>query len=238
MKVCPNCGSSSQDSAKFCDVCGTALPASAEDSNSQDAEVSNPQSAEVSENSSSADVSVADTSIADASTSGASVTGDSAVGAVNSAAAPDTSGESAAETISETAAPIIDYERPSGWTGAGTMPGQQPTPQVVQIARPIRTEDELPEQFQLIHGWGYVGYTILFSLPVVGLIFMIVFALSNKKLNRMYFARFFFCQLLISVIVFILVLLVLLFTGTLQQIITNFPYYVAWFSQYLTPFVN
>ncbi len=233
MKVCPNCGSSSQDSAKFCDVCGTALPASAEGSNPQDAEVSNPQPSEDSENSSSADASAADASVV-----GASAAGDTVVGAVDSAATPETSGKPAAETISETSAPIIDYERPSGWTGAGTMPGQQPTPQVVQIARPIRTEDELPEQFQLIHGWGYVGYSILFSLPVVGLIFMIVFALSNKKLNRMYFARFFFCQLLISVIVFILVFLVLLFTGTLQQIITNFPYYVAWFSQYLTPFVN
>ena len=51
----------------------------------------------------------------------------------------------------------------------------------------------LPPEFEPISSWGYVGYTILFSFPVVGLIFLIVFAFSGKNINRRNFARSYFC---------------------------------------------
>lgn len=56
------------------------------------------------------------------------------------------------------------------------------------------------DQFRPVSAWGYVGYTILFCIPVLGFILLIVFALSSKNINRRNFARSYFCMLLIAVI--------------------------------------
>ena len=45
------------------------------------------------------------------------------------------------------------------------------------------------EKFRPISAWGYIGYQILFSLPILGLILMIVFACSNENINRRNYAR-------------------------------------------------
>ena len=47
----------------------------------------------------------------------------------------------------------------------------------------------IPKKFRPISAWGYIGYQILFSLPILGLILMIVFACSNEKVNRRNYAR-------------------------------------------------
>jgi hypothetical protein len=60
----------------------------------------------------------------------------------------------------------------------------------------------LPPEFEPISSWGYVGYTILFSFPVVGLIFLIVFAFSGKNINRRNFARSYFCVAIIVIAIY------------------------------------
>ena len=47
--------------------------------------------------------------------------------------------------------------------------------------------------------WAYIGYTVLFLLPVVGLIALIVFAIKGGNINRRNYAR----ALLILMIVFV-----------------------------------
>lgn len=59
------------------------------------------------------------------------------------------------------------------------------------------------EEFKPISAWGYVGYTLLFAIPVVGWIFLIVFSFSSKKINRRNFARHYWCYLIIGVILFL-----------------------------------
>ena len=44
-------------------------------------------------------------------------------------------------------------------------------------------------QYRLLSPWAYVGYGILFTLPVIGWILAIVFALNDDNLNRRNFAR-------------------------------------------------
>lgn len=61
----------------------------------------------------------------------------------------------------------------------------------------------IPSQYEPISSWGYVGYTILFSIPFIGIILLIVFALSNDNINRRNYARSYFCTILLVVIAFI-----------------------------------
>lgn len=65
------------------------------------------------------------------------------------------------------------------------------------------TSQSIPSQYEPISSWGYVGYTILFSIPFIGFILLIVFALSNDNINRRNFARSYFCTILLVVIAFI-----------------------------------
>lgn len=73
---------------------------------------------------------------------------------------------------------------------------------------------EGPERFRPLSPWAYFGYTILFSIPLVGLILLIVFSLSEGNINRRNFARTYFCALVIMLII----ILVLAFTGTLATV--------------------
>ena len=41
--------------------------------------------------------------------------------------------------------------------------------------------------------WAYFGVSILFSLPVVGFIFLIIFSVSDANINRRNFARSYWC---------------------------------------------
>ena len=57
------------------------------------------------------------------------------------------------------------------------------------------------EQFRPVSAWGYIGYSLLFAIPVVGLVLLIVFALSDNNVNRRNYARSYFCALLIFIII-------------------------------------
>ena len=58
-----------------------------------------------------------------------------------------------------------------------------------------------PDRFRPISPWGYIGYTILFSIPVLGLLLLFFFALSNKRINRRNLARAYWCIILVGVII-------------------------------------
>lgn len=59
----------------------------------------------------------------------------------------------------------------------------------------------LPAKYRPIGAWGYLGYNILFAIPLVGFICLIVFALSGSNVPRRSFARSYFCVLLLILIV-------------------------------------
>ena len=63
--------------------------------------------------------------------------------------------------------------------------------------------DNIPEEYRPISMWGYFGYEILFSIPCIGLILLIVFAVGGtKNVNLRNFARSYFCFLIIVVVLF------------------------------------
>jgi len=59
----------------------------------------------------------------------------------------------------------------------------------------------LPAKYRPIGAWGYLGYNILFAIPLIGIICLIVFALSGNNVPRRSFARSYFCVVFLILIV-------------------------------------
>lgn len=67
------------------------------------------------------------------------------------------------------------------------------------------TEDTIPEEWKPITMWGYLGYQLLFAIPLVGLILILVFSFGgagNRNLRN--FARSYLCVMVIVTIVMII----------------------------------
>ncbi len=75
----------------------------------------------------------------------------------------------------------------------------------------------IPAEYAPISMWGYFGYELLFSIPCIGLICLIVFAISSKNVNLRNFARSYFCYLIILCIVCGILFAIAMGTGALSQ---------------------
>lgn len=62
----------------------------------------------------------------------------------------------------------------------------------------------LPEKYRPLSPWVYFAYTIVFAIPVVGLILLLVFSFTSGNVNRRNFARSYFCLYVLVLIVFII----------------------------------
>lgn len=56
-------------------------------------------------------------------------------------------------------------------------------------------------QYRPLSPWAYVGYGILFNIPLAGWILAIVFSLNDDNLNRRNFARAYWCGVLLVVVI-------------------------------------
>ncbi len=63
------------------------------------------------------------------------------------------------------------------------------------------SESSLPEKYRPLGAWAYFGYALLFSIPIIGFIFLIVFSVSDANINRRNYARSFWCILVVALIV-------------------------------------
>lgn len=79
-----------------------------------------------------------------------------------------------------------------------------------------QNEKKIPSEYKPIGAWGYVGYNLLFSIPLVGLILIIIFAAGGaSNINVKNYARSFLCVWLILLIIAVIVSLILIITGGL-----------------------
>lgn len=76
----------------------------------------------------------------------------------------------------------------------------------------------IPSEYAPISMWGYFGYQILFSIPFVGWICVIVFALTAQNLNLRNFARSQFCVMIIWIFLVIIMMASGLFVSIMQNI--------------------
>ena len=60
------------------------------------------------------------------------------------------------------------------------------------------TEDNLPDKYKPISTLGYIGYEIIFAIPIVGWILLFIFAFSKgENINVRNFARSYIVPLII-----------------------------------------
>jgi len=93
-------------------------------------------------------------------------------------------------------------------TGCGTkldpaaepvQPSTVPTQQPVLSAAP--SEPSVPSENKPLSPWAYLGYQILFAIPLVGFILLIVFSTgAAHNINLRNFARSYWCAVLVGVI--------------------------------------
>lgn len=60
---------------------------------------------------------------------------------------------------------------------------------------------EGPEQFRPLGAWEYFGYSLLYSIPLIGFIMMIIFSFNDSNINRQNFSRSFFCEFIVFIAV-------------------------------------
>ena len=66
--------------------------------------------------------------------------------------------------------------------------------------------NNIPEEYRPIGMWGYLGYEILFSIPLIGFILLLVFSLGGaKNVNLRNFARSYFCLFIIGLVLGIII---------------------------------
>ena len=85
-----------------------------------------------------------------------------------------------------------------------TQPAQTLPLQNYQINPQQQTTHKIPANYEPISAGAYLGYLILFSIPVVGLILLIVFALSDDNINRRNFARACLWELIIAIVIMVI----------------------------------
>jgi hypothetical protein len=66
----------------------------------------------------------------------------------------------------------------------------------------------IPEENQPLSSWSYFWLKILFSIPIVGFIFLIVFSCNGANINRRNFARSYWCGLIILLVAALVVILI------------------------------
>lgn len=124
------------------------------------------------------------------------------------------------------------YQQPYGMTNGGTTPSAAPMVGVPGQGTPgqgapmsgtpmyqvnpgslfdsVLSSDDLPQSLRPLSVLDYVGYLILFSLPVVGTIMIIFYSIKAKNENLKNFSR---AILLLGVIAAVLYIIVLLLLG-------------------------
>jgi len=65
-------------------------------------------------------------------------------------------------------------------------------------------ERNLPEAYRPLSPWTYFGLGILYSIPVLGLIFLIVHAVSAGNINKRNYARSYFCVYVVVIVIVVI----------------------------------
>ena len=84
---------------------------------------------------------------------------------------------------------------------------QQFQPQMMGGAGPV------PEEYKPISPLGYLGYSIILALPIIGLIMAFVWGFGEGNVNRRNYARYFLICLLIAVVVWVIMIVLSLVFG-------------------------
>lgn len=66
--------------------------------------------------------------------------------------------------------------------------------------------------------WAYFGLQILFAVPFVGFVFLIIFSISQKNINRRNFARSYWCVYVVAAVIIGVALLISALNGGISTL--------------------
>ena len=140
--------------------------------------------------------------------------------------------EAAAAEPARPAAAPQSAQQPAQQPAQSVPQYAQPQPQYAQYAQPQPTviynppqqtpitAQTLPAEFRPLNPWAYIGYSLLFAIPIVGFILMFVFAFGGGNINKKNFAKSY------VIIFFILLALVLIFLVIMLVAVNNWRAYI------------
>lgn len=101
--------------------------------------------------------------------------------------------------------------------GADATADNQPVVTPVSVPeQPVRSQitvDDLPEHLRPLSPWSYFGLQILYSIPIIGFIFLIIFSFKKSNINRRNFTRSYWCGLIIAGAILAIILIFMLLLG-------------------------
>ena len=81
------------------------------------------------------------------------------------------------------------------------------------VVEPAPVQNKLPEEYEPLSPWAYWGYKLLFSVPIVGFVFLIVFSCKKSNINRRNFARSYWCDLILAAVALLIFILIAVLGG-------------------------
>lgn len=79
-------------------------------------------------------------------------------------------------------------------------------------------EKNIPSEYRPISAFGYWGYNLLFSIPIIGFIFLIIYAFDSSNINRRNYARSFFIGIFLVIIAIVILSLLGLTAASILSI--------------------
>ena len=79
------------------------------------------------------------------------------------------------------------------------------------------------DENRLITPWGYIGYSLLFSIPIIGFIFVLIYSFSSEYPCRRNYARAMLIGIVIAIVLSVLAFGV--FGANLNQLTRGYYYY-------------
>jgi len=78
-----------------------------------------------------------------------------------------------------------------------------------------------PKEYQPLSPWVYWALGLLYSVPIVGFVFLIIFSFDNSNIHRRNFTRSYWCGLIFAAALIALILVLCLTTGVLYELLAK-----------------
>lgn len=86
-------------------------------------------------------------------------------------------------------------------------------PPAEPVESTVKVIYKIPPENEPLSAWSYFWLKVLFSVPIVGFVFLMIFTFHGGNLNRRSFARSYWCGLLVTVIVLSVMAIIVLALG-------------------------
>ena len=79
------------------------------------------------------------------------------------------------------------------------------------------SENNIPAEYKPIGMWGYFGYELLFSIPVIGFILLLILSFAPRNKNVKNFARSYFCMFILCLVLTVVLIAIAFAMGAIDS---------------------